>query len=162
MNGNAHVIAVETQERGPMPAILPLWMCATEQNSDTVQRIIEAGCRGTAREWLSVASMFSGAPRIVAAVVEPRSPQHWEDGGRDIRWHSIWEWMVQSGLFEMGELLSECDRIKTTQGAPGSESHVLDVDKVKAFLLSSFEGPKHNIPFVMEVEPVMHYYSHQI
>ncbi|KAH7136818.1 hypothetical protein B0J13DRAFT_625449 [Dactylonectria estremocensis] len=97
MNGNAHVIAVETQERGPMPAILPLWMCATEQNSDTVQRIIEAGCRGTAREWLSVASMFSGAPRIVAAVVEPRSPQHWEDGGRDIRWHSIWEWMVQSG-----------------------------------------------------------------
>ncbi|KAH7126046.1 hypothetical protein EDB81DRAFT_910860 [Dactylonectria macrodidyma] len=97
MNGNAHVFAVETQERGPMPATLPLWMCATEKNSNTVQKIMDAGYSGTVKEWLSVASMFSGAPRIVAAVVEPCSSQHLEDEGRDIRWQSIWEWMVRSG-----------------------------------------------------------------
>ncbi|KAK7417430.1 hypothetical protein QQX98_004549 [Neonectria punicea] len=129
--GRAHVFAIATEDKSPMPITLPLWMCAWRGTRLLTRLLQEAEFCCTAREWLAVALMFSSGPRIFETMIEPHRPVDRMD--REMDGLEFWKWLTGSGAFKMEDLLSECDRIRETQGQPGSES--FDVDTAKAFLL---------------------------
>ncbi|KAH8686423.1 hypothetical protein BGZ61DRAFT_589603 [Ilyonectria robusta] len=137
--GNSHMFVIETEEKGPMPIILPLLMCHYRDHLNGADPLLDPRFHGTTREWLVVAAMLSCKPRIVGANVQRDEWDHHYDKGREIKWQELWKSFARLGVFEMADLLSECDRIKATQGETGSGTPVIDADKVKGFLLSTFQ-----------------------
>ncbi|KPM41472.1 hypothetical protein AK830_g5094 [Neonectria ditissima] len=133
VKGRVHVFAIATDEKSPMPILLPLWLCAWRGTRLLNSLLQEADFCCTAREWLAVALMFSSRPRITETMIEPHRPVDrvdWELQGLE-----FWKWLVGIGVFKIGDLLSECGRLERRQREPGLEQ--FDVEKVKAFLLTT-------------------------
>lgn len=137
---NSHMFVIETEEGGPMPIILPLLMCHYRDNLNGTDPLLDPKFRGTTTEWLAVAAMLSCKPRIVGANVQRDEWDHYYDKGSEIKWQELWKSFARLGVFEMADLLRECDRIKATQGETGSGTPIIDADKVKDFLLSTFQN----------------------